>query len=101
MTLSRKLFSFLFNKLGNIFKSKKIIYSNLEIFEKNISLQKKEKIISNMWLNYGMTFIEYIFLSYFRKNYSHITIEGENYLNNILKKENQLFLFLVILLTTN
>ena len=86
MTLSRKLFSFLFNKLGNIFKSKKIIYSNLEIFEKNISLQKKEKIISNMWLNYGMTFIEYIFLSYFRKNYSHITIEGENYLNNILKK---------------
>ena len=86
LTLSRKLFSFLFNKLGNIFKSKKIIYSNLEIFEKNISLQKKEKIISNMWLNYGMTFIEYIFLSYFRKNYSHITIEGENYLNNILKK---------------
>ena len=70
LTLSRKLFSFLFNKLGNIFKSKKIIYSNLEIFEKNISLQKKEKIISNMWLNYGMTFIEYI-LSYFRKIISY------------------------------
>lgn len=86
LNLSRKLFSFLFNKLGKIFKSKKIINSNLEIFEKNISLQKKEKIISNMWVNYGMTFIEYIFLSYFRKNYSHITIEGENYLNNILKK---------------
>ena len=86
LNLSRKLFSFLFNKLGKIFKSKKIINSNLEIFEKNISLQKKEKIISNMWVNYGMTFIEYIFLSYFRKNYSHIIIEGEDYLNNILKK---------------
>tara|TARA_B100000941_G_C28484276_1_gene544051 strand:- start:3 stop:860 length:858 start_codon:yes stop_codon:yes gene_type:complete len=86
LNLSRKLFSFLFNKLGKIFKSKKIINSNLEIFEKNISLQKKEKIITNMWVNYGMTFIEYIFLSYFKKNYSHITIEGENYLDNILKK---------------
>ena len=33
-----------------------------------------------MWRNYGMTFIEYIFLDYFRKNNNHMKITG---LNNI------------------
>ena len=28
---------------------------------------EEEEIISNMWKNYGMTFIEYIFLKNFRK----------------------------------
>ena len=30
-----------------------------------------------MWKNYGMTFIEYIFLDYFKKGNSHITVNGE------------------------
>ena len=28
-----------------------------------------------MWKNYGMTFIEYIYLDYFKKNNSHIDIK--------------------------
>ena len=28
---------------------------------------EKENIISKMWENYGMTFIEYIFLDHFRE----------------------------------
>ena len=36
--------------------------------------------MDNMWRNYGMTFIEYIFLDYFRKNNNHVEIIG---LNNI------------------
>ena len=36
-----------------------------------------------MWSNYGMTFIEYIFLNDFKKGQSHINIEGENILNKI------------------
>ena len=36
-----------------------------------------------MWSNYGMTFIEYIFLNNFKKNESHIEIEGEDILNSI------------------
>ena len=30
-----------------------------------------------MWKNYGMTFIEYIFLDKLRKNKNHIKIKGE------------------------
>ena len=45
-----------------------------------------EKIIKNMWKNYGMTFIEYIFLNIFRKNNSHINIINENNLIAIDKK---------------
>ena len=39
-----------------------------------------------MWSNYGMTFIEYIFLDYLKKNNSHIFIEGEEYLSALIKK---------------
>ena len=37
----------------------------------------KKKIIKNMWKNYGMTFIEYIFLYYFQKKKNHIYIKDE------------------------
>ena len=32
-----------------------------------------------MWKNYGMTFIEYVFLKDLRKNSSNIIGEGEEY----------------------
>ena len=40
-----------------------------------------------MWKNYGMTFIEYIFLNYFRKNNSHIDIKREKNLSTNIKKK--------------
>jgi KDO2-lipid IV(A) lauroyltransferase len=42
-----------------------------------------------MWRNYGMTFIEYIFLSNFRKDNSHIHIKGEKKLIDIIAKKKQ------------
>ena len=39
-----------------------------------------------MWKNYGMTFIEYIFLNTFRKNSSHISKIEKN-LNIAPKKK--------------
>ena len=78
--ISRKLFSQIFYLIGPIFKSKKIVISNIKIFSKNISDTETKGIIDNMWRNYGMTFIEYIFLDYFRKNDNHMEIIG---LNNI------------------
>ena len=83
--ISRKIFSFVFTKIGPIFRSKKIIEKNLNIFEKNISDEKKKIIISEMWKNYGMTFIEYTFLKYFKKNNNHIRISGEKNLERIFK----------------
>ena len=45
-----------------------------------------------MWKNYGMTFIEYIFLDHLRKKKEHMVIEGENNLNSaLLKKKPVIF----------
>ena len=83
--LSRKLFAYLFLYLGQIFKSKKTIQKNLSIFLKNNSQFNEKKIISEMWKNYGKTFIEYIYLNRLRKNNSHINLIGEENLSLILK----------------
>ena len=43
--LSKKIFSFLFSKLGPLFKSKDIIYKNLNIFNKNLNNYEREKLL--------------------------------------------------------
>jgi len=89
LSLSRKLFSKLFIFFGPLFKSKKIIDKNIDIFlNKNPSVDKK-KIIENMWANYGKTFIEYIFLYHFRKKKNLITVKGEENLIQVIKKNKQ------------
>ena len=93
LNLSRKIFSYIFVYLAPFFKSKKVLYKNLEIFNKNLSHNEKKLIIKSMWKNYGMTFIEYIFLNYFRKNNEHVEIIGENILKDIIiKKEKVIFI---------
>jgi len=86
INLGRKIFSAVFFYIGPFFKSKKIINKNLSIFRKNISNVTKDEIIKDMWNNYGMTFIEYVFLDYFRKNNSQVEIIGEINLAKIRKK---------------
>ena len=81
---SRKFFSYVFSSVGPLFKSKKIIKNNLDIFCSQMSSLDQREIINNMWKNYGMTFIEYIFLNHFRKNKSHITLENEKILLQII-----------------
>ncbi len=87
LNLSRKLFSFIFLKFAPFFKSRKVLEFNLKNLNKDISLELKTKIINSMWKNYGMTFIEYIYLDYFKKNNSHTIIEGEKNLNDVLFNE--------------
>ena len=84
--LSRKIFAFIFSRFAPFFKSKKVIEKNLSIFNEKILESEKKRISLNMWKNYGMTFIEYIFLDFFRKNNSHIQIVGEKNLDNIINK---------------
>ena len=83
LRLSRKIFSFIFNIIGPIIRSNNIADKNLLKFSNNISKQEKKEIKSSMWSNYGMTFIEYIFLNNFKKKDSHIEIDGEDILNRI------------------
>ena len=90
---SRKIFSFIFCLVGPFFKSKNIIKNNIKTFSKNISDSQRNIIINEMWKNYGMTFIEYIFLDYFRKNTNHVEIIGlDNILNQIENKKPLIFI---------
>ena len=80
LKLSRKIFSNFFLFVGPFFKSRKIIDKNLHVFNKDITNLEKKRIISSMWKNYGKTFIEYVFLDFFRKNKSQIQIQGKEIL---------------------
>ncbi len=87
LKISRLIFSNIFSKIGPIFKSKKIIENNLNIFARQFPHINKREITKDMWKNYGMTFIEYIFLGHFKKNDSHIKIKGKESLANIVKNK--------------
>ena len=84
INFSRKLFSSIFKNIGPLIRTNTNSIKNLNKFSKNMSKEAQMKIISNMWSNYGMTFIEYIFLGNFQKNQSHIIIEGEEILDKII-----------------
>ena len=100
MKISRKIFAYIFVSFGPIFKSKKIIDKNIKIFSKDISEKDKKKIKDNMWKNYAMTFVEYMFLPYFRKRSDHILVKGESNLPKT-SKERPVILYLDILQTLN
>ncbi|MDC3152234.1 lysophospholipid acyltransferase family protein [Pelagibacteraceae bacterium] len=86
LNLSRKLFSLIFKKAGNLFKSKKIVYKNLDMIKPNLDILAKERLINKMWSNYGKTFIEYVHLNLFRKKSSHILIKNKKVIDEIVKK---------------
>ena len=93
LSLSRKIFSLIFKKIGPIIRSNNIIDQNLLRFSNKLPDQKKKEIISNMWSNYGMTFIEYVFLNNFKKGQLHIDIQGEEILKKIsLNKKPVIFI---------
>ena len=85
INFSRKLFSYIFNKIGPLIKSKEVIEENLERILGSLDHDNKHKIISKMWSNYSSTFVEYLFLNNFKKNSQHITIKGEEILNKIIQ----------------
>ncbi len=88
LNLSRKLFAYIFKKIGPLFKSKRIIDENLDkiIGSNNLNSEKKKIIISDMWSNYGKTFAEYLYLGRFKKGNSHITIKNTDILEQLKKK---------------
>ena len=86
LKLSRFFFSLIFKKIGNLFKSKKIIYDNLNRIKPGISQLEKEKIINKMWSNYGKTFIEYVYLGSFKKKSNHIILKNRKVIDEIAKK---------------
>ena len=86
LNISRKIFSALFNLIGPFARNKKLILENLSSFPRNISMMEKKQIIKDMWSNYGMTFVEYIFLKKFRNASDHIIIKGDDIIQKIKDK---------------
>ena len=94
-----KLSSFLSGKLfeiiGPIFRSKKIVNNNIKKAFPDYNSKELNKIKSSMWNNYGRVFAEYLYMKNFRNgNLSkNISIEGEDVLLNI-KDQNQKVVFI-------
>tara|TARA_Y100000996_G_scaffold227701_1_gene179023 strand:- start:445 stop:1185 length:741 start_codon:yes stop_codon:yes gene_type:complete len=79
-----------------MFRSNKIIISNLTKAFPKLSLQEKKILSKKMWFNYGRILAEYMYIEYFRKKekFSNlITIENQNILEKI-KKESKPVIFI-------
>ncbi len=92
LKISRIFFSKLFLFLGPIFKSSEIINENLNRFNPNLTKSEKKLIISQMWSNYGKTFIEYVFLDKFKKNTTHVSIKNKEILDTVIISKPVIFI---------
>jgi KDO2-lipid IV(A) lauroyltransferase len=93
--ISSKIGGKLFEIIGPIFRSKKLIHTNIKkAFPKNNSVVIK-KLTKLMWNNYGRVFAEYMFIKDFRfeKIDSKIEIIGQEILDEI-KKSNKPVVFI-------
>jgi len=95
LKLASNLSCIIFKYIGPLFRSKKIIESNIRNAIPNLDQQEIKKIIKNMWGNYGKILAEYIFIRDFRNDYlkDNLNIEGQDILEKI-KKNNEPVIFI-------
>ena len=81
----------IFEIIGPLFRSKKIIHSNIKRALPDINNDNLIKITKQMWNNYGRVFAEYIFIKDFREGKlgSSILIEGQEIIDDIVKNKKQ------------
>ena len=89
--LSSKIGGKLFQKIGPLFRSTKVIHSNVKRVFPEIKTDDLTKITCSMWNNYGRVFAEYVFIKDYRigKLTSKINIEGKEILEEIKKNNKQ------------
>ena len=89
--LSSNIGGKIFEKIGPLFRSKKIILSNIRKVIPNINTENEKKLINSMWNNYGRVFAEYMFIKNFRIGNleTNIKIEGQDILDEIKKNNKQ------------
>ena len=85
----------LFEIIGPLFRSKKLILSNINKAFPDIDLKNSNRISKQMWNNYGRVFAEYMFIKDFRigRLNKNIEIDGQEILEDI-KKRNQQVVFI-------
>ena len=89
--LSSNIGGKIFEFIGPVFRSKKIIHSNIKGAYPNIDTQRINKITKSMWNNYGRVFAEYMFIKDFRDGnlQSNIVIKGQKILDDIKNNQKQ------------
>ena len=80
--LSGKIFSF----LGPFFRSNKICHKNLIFAFPDLNEYERQKILKNMWLNYGKIFSEYLFINKL-KTADNLIIRNQEMLEKIKKRK--------------
>ena len=96
LKLASIISSNIFILFGPIFRSNKIVFSNLKIAFPNIDENQKKQILRKMWFNYGKIFAEYMFIKDFRHNEKYsakISIENKDIIEKI-KKDNEQVIFI-------
>ncbi len=84
----------IFQTIGPLFRSKKLIFSNIKKAFPNINQNELKEIYISMWNNYGRVFAEYMFIKKFRYDRlnDNIIVNGEEILENIkLNKQRVVF----------
>ena len=96
LRISQIIAGFIFKNFGPLFRSKKTSYANLSIAFPNLNDLQKNKIMNNVWINYGKIFSEYMFIEKFRtspKFSNQIIIENQSELEKIkLSKRPVIFI---------
>ena len=89
--ISSELSGKIFENIGPLFRSKKIIDTNIKIVFPNIDKKNLNKIKKSMWNNYGRVFAEYIFIKDFRAGNltKNIEIKGNDILDEIKRNNSQ------------
>ena len=89
--LSSSVSGKIFEKIGPLFRSKKIIHSNIRKALPNINFENEKKLINSMWNNYGRVFAEYMFIENFRTGNlaTNINLEGKEILDEIRQNNKQ------------
>ena len=92
--LSSNLGSTIGKFIGPLFRSKKTITNNIKKAFPQITVTELDKLINNMWSNYGRILSDYTFIKDFRTLYydDYIEIEGKDILKKIIEK-NQPVIF--------
>ena len=96
LKLASIISSNIFSLFGPIFRSNKIVFSNLKIAFPDIDENQKKQLLKKMWFNYGKIFAEYMFIKDFRQNEKYsakITIENKDIIEKI-KKDNEQVIFI-------
>ena len=90
-----KISSLIFLIIGPLFRSNRLIHSNLDIALPHLKKLEKENITKNMWKNYGKILADYVFIKDFRnsKLSQHIEIKGQEILDKI-KRDNEPVIFI-------